>query len=104
MMKHLRLRLSTSADELVTHMIGTLGFACPGMVYAAVGRWQPIDLEKADAFSAGCTLYQLLTGRLLAPLSGLAQYCDYAEYYDRLVSKRLTGQSHLTRNALCSCA
>ena len=69
-------------------MIGTLGFACPGMVYATVGRWQPVDLDKADAYSAGCTLYQLLTGLLPAPLSELARYSDYAAYYDILVSER----------------
>ena len=68
-------------------MVGTPVYACPKFMLAAVGRRQPVDLRKADAYSAGATLHEVLTGRLPTPLANNAGYHDYARYFDRRVSR-----------------
>ena len=67
-------------------------YACPGFMHAAVGRRSPVKLAKADAYSAGATLFEVLTGRLPAPLPVDAGYPDYSHYFDRRVGN---GQSFL---------
>ena len=75
------------ADRCVDTMVGTPVYACPKLMLAAVGRRQPVDLRKADAYSAGATLHEVLTGRLPTPLANDAGYQEYARYFDRRVSR-----------------
>jgi len=73
-------------DRFMDTMVGTPVYACPKFMLAAVGRRQPVDLRKADAYSAGATLHEVLTGRLPTPLASDAGYADYEQYFDRRVS------------------
>jgi len=73
------------ADRVVDWMTGTIEYACPGFAHAGAGQREAVDLRKADSFSAGVILYELLTGTLPTPLPAKTPYADYSAYFSRRV-------------------
>ena len=60
-------------------------YASPGFAHAAAGCKMPVDVRKADAFSAGALLYEVLAGQLPCPLPEDAPDSEYSAYFDRRV-------------------
>ena len=63
--------------------MGTFAYACPSFVHNMKGLRQRVDLRKADAYSAGASIYEVLTGQLPLPLHDSAEYDDITNYFLR---------------------
>ena len=71
-------------------MIGSPIYTSPGFMHAEAGSGAPVNLAKADSYSVGATLYQILTGRAPVPAADDWVYADYSRHFARRVSKCLT--------------
>ena len=77
-------------------MTGTIQYACPGFVYAIGGfPLMPVNLRKADAYSAGATLFEMMAGHLPVPLAEDASDAEYVNYFERRVGFVFTGHLRL---------
>ncbi len=68
-------------------MIGTSIYASPAFIHAAVGSRTPVNLAKADSYSVGATLFEILTGRAALPTGQHESFPNYSRHFRRRVRK-----------------
>ena len=73
------------AESIVTWLIGSPAYASPAFIHAEVGCRNPVNLAKADSYSVGATLYQILTGLAAWPTAEVADFADCSRHFRRRV-------------------